>query len=87
MLPIGGELVWGNFSSAPDDIVTLSPSDMIVNDISQPRFDSLIKTHIEKHGSNGNFVYFSDSHQENITAGLVENMLFSIDAVSEAILT
>uniref|UniRef100_K3W971 Phospholipid:diacylglycerol acyltransferase n=1 Tax=Globisporangium ultimum (strain ATCC 200006 / CBS 805.95 / DAOM BR144) TaxID=431595 RepID=K3W971_GLOUD len=78
MLPFGGDAIWGTRESAPDDFASrfaIPPSDA-----SNVTFDAtMIPKHVQKHGSNGGLLTFTNNTHENVTASTIHAFLGSID--------
>ncbi|TMW59719.1 hypothetical protein Poli38472_004788 [Pythium oligandrum] len=81
MLPIGGEAIWGNQESAPDDFASRFASPQENADGDQIVFNSsLIPQHIEQHGSNGVVLQFVNGTHANLTSTSIRKLLGSMDA-------
>ncbi|KAF4317751.1 hypothetical protein JM18_007477 [Phytophthora kernoviae] len=77
MLPIGGDKIWGDADSAPDDVVAASPLTTGKNSTVNPK---LVDEHVARFGSNGQVVRFVNNTHANVTAGGVQKFLGQLDS-------
>lgn len=77
MLPIGGNRVWGNYDSAPDDIVASSP--LIEPPLPTTINASNVSAHVAQYGTLGQIVRFVNDSGTNLTAGDIQPALGALD--------
>lgn len=75
MMPLGGNAIWGNATTAPDETLARAAPDVECNvsDI------EAIKEHTKEEGSQGVMLQFSDDASENRTAAEIPTILGKVD--------